>query len=102
MQPEYITEEMVATAKKEVACKKNPPALPLVRFASFQEGRAAQTLHIGPFAEEGPTVDKVHCFIEEQGEQRTGKHHEIYLSDIRRAAPKNWKTVIRQPCCKAP
>ncbi len=101
MQPEYITEEMVATAKEEVERKKNPPALPLVRFASFQEGRAAQTLHVGPFSEEGPTVEKVHRFIEEQGEQRTGKHHEIYLSDIRRAAPKNWKTVIRQPCCKA-
>ena len=26
-----------------------------------------------------------------------GKHHEIYLSDIRRAAPEKWKTIIRQP-----
>ena len=26
-----------------------------------------------------------------------GKHHEIYLSDIRRADPKKWKTIIRQP-----
>lgn len=69
MQPEYeyITEEMVAPAKEEVACKKNPPALPLVRFASFLEGRVAQTLHIGPFSEEGPTVERVHRFIEEQG-----------------------------------
>ena len=23
--------------------------------------------------------------------------HEIYLSDIRRAAPAKWKTIIRQP-----
>jgi len=99
MQPEYISEDMVATAREEVARKKNPPALSQVRFASFQEGRAAQTLHVGPFTEEGPTVAKVHSFIEEQGEQRTGKHHEIYLSDIRKAAPANWKTVIRQPCC---
>jgi hypothetical protein len=100
MQPDYITENMVATAREEVERKKNPPALSQVRFAPFHEGRAAQTLHIGPFSEEGPTVEKVHCFIEEQGEQRTGKHHEIYLSDIRRAEPENWKTVIRQPCCK--
>ncbi|MCI5130221.1 MAG: hypothetical protein D3904_01575 [Candidatus Electrothrix sp. EH2] len=101
MQPEYISEDMVATAREEVARKKNSSALSQVRFASFQEGRAAQTLHVGPFSEEGPTVEKVHRFIKEQGEQRTGKHHEIYLSDIRRAAPANWKTVIRQPCCKA-
>lgn len=89
MQPEYITEDMVAVAKNEVERKKNPPALSQVRFASFRVGRAAQTLHVGPFSEEGPTVEKVHCFIEEIGEQRTGKHHEIYLSDIRRAAPEN-------------
>lgn len=25
------------------------------------------------------------------------KHHEIYLSVIRKANPKNWKIVIRQP-----
>ena len=98
MQPEYITEDMVAAAQEEVTRKKNPPALPQVRFASFQEGRSAQILHVGPFTEEGPTVAKVHSFIEETGEERTGKHHEIYLSDIRKAAPANWKTVIRQPC----
>jgi len=28
---------------------------------------------------------------------RRGKHHEIYLSDIRKAAPAKWKTVIRHP-----
>ncbi len=44
MQPEYITEEMVALAKEEVGHKKNSPALPLVRFTSFREGRAAQTV----------------------------------------------------------
>ncbi|XCN73601.1 MAG: GyrI-like domain-containing protein [Candidatus Electrothrix aestuarii] len=51
MQPEYISEDMVATAREEVARKKNPSALSQVRFASFQEGRAAQTLHVGPFTE---------------------------------------------------
>ena len=97
MQPEFITAEMVEEATKEVAKKKNPVALPLVRFESFAEGRAAQTMHIGPFSAEGPTIEKVHQFIAENGSQRIGKHHEIYLSDIRRAAPEKWKTIIRQP-----
>ena len=26
-----------------------------------------------------------------------GKHHEIYLSDIRKSDPSKWKTIIRQP-----
>jgi hypothetical protein len=30
------------------------------------------------------------------------KHHEIYLSDIRRAAPEKWRTIIRQPILMAP
>jgi hypothetical protein len=97
MQPELVTEEMVKEAIETVKKKKNPASLSLVRFESFEEGKVAQIMHIGPFSEEGPTVEKVHSFIEESGCQRKGKHHEIYLSDIRRAAPENWKTIIRQP-----
>jgi hypothetical protein len=67
-----------------------------MRFEPFTEGRCAQILHIGPFSEEGPTIAKVHEFIESKG-KRSGKHHEIYLSDIRRAAPEKWKTIVRQP-----
>lgn len=97
MQPEVITGAMVEKAMEEVRRKKNPAALPLVRFERFKEGKAAQIMHLGPFSEEGPTIEKVHSFIENKGCLRTGKHHEIYLSDIRRAAPEKWKTVVRQP-----
>ena len=98
MQPELITAEMVDEAIAQVRDKKNPAALPLVRFETFVEGTAAQILHIGPFSEEGPTIARLHAFIEESGYRREGKHHEIYLSDIRRAAPEKWKTIVRQPC----
>ena len=97
MQPELVTEQMVQEANAQVLKKKDPVSLPLVRFESFQEGKVAQILHVGPFSEEGPSVEKVHDFIEQSGSQRRGKHHEIYLSDIRRAAADNWKTIIRQP-----
>jgi hypothetical protein len=97
MQPELVTMEMVIEAMEQVKAKKNQVSLPRVRFESFEEGKVAQVLHIGPFSEEGPTVEKVHRFIEKSGAQRLGKHHEVYLSDIRRAAPENWKTIIRQP-----
>lgn len=97
MQPDFITKQMVSEAISEVKRKKTLVSLPLVRFETFREGKAAQTLHIGPFSEEGPTIEKVHRFIEERGRHRVGKHHEIYLSDIRRAAPEKWKTIVRQP-----
>lgn len=97
MQPEFISQTMVEDAIKQVRAKKNPVSLSQLRFALFEEGEAAQIMHVGPFSEEGPTIEKVHAFIEEGGKVRRGKHHEIYLSDIRRADPAKWKTVIRQP-----
>jgi hypothetical protein len=97
MQPDFVSSEMIDSAILDVRKKKNPVALDELRFESLSEGECAQILHIGPFSEEGPTIEKVHRFISESGKQRAGKHHEIYLSDIRRADPAKWRTVIRQP-----
>ena len=97
MQPEYVTPELYAEAVEQVQKKKNPVALPLMRFETYTEGQAAQIMHIGPFSEEGPTIQGLHHFIHEQGYALRGKHHEIYLSDIRRAAPEKWRTIVRQP-----
>lgn len=96
MQPDFVTREMVEKAIKEVASKKNPPAISKIRLEAYKEGNVAQIMHIGPFSEEGPTVEKVHAFLDARGSRR-GKHHEIYLTDIRKADPAKWKTVIRQP-----
>jgi len=96
MQPPVVTAQVVETAIAAVGRKKNLPALGRLRFEDFTEGRCAQTLHVGPFTEEGPTIQRVHDFILARG-SLSGKHHEIYLSDIRRAAPSKWKTIIRQP-----
>lgn len=97
MQPEFVTREVVDEAITQVKAKKDPAALEKVEFQSFTEGRCAQTLYIGPFSEEGPTVQKVHDAIENEGYSLTGKHHEVYLSDIRRASPDKLRTIIRQP-----
>ena len=97
MQPELVTPELVQEAIAQVKIKKNLAAIDKVRFEPFSEGLCAQTLHVGPFSEEGPTVERVHSFIGACDGTLAGKHHEIYLSDIRRAAPENWKTIIRQP-----
>lgn len=97
MQPVAVTARLVAAAIDRVAAKKDLQALPKLRFEVFAEGKAAQILHRGPFAAEGPTIAKVHDFIALQGSQLRGKHHEIYLSDIRRATPEKWRTIVRQP-----
>jgi hypothetical protein len=103
-QPSVVTPAWVEQTLDEVRRKKNPPALPLVRFESFHEGLAAQIMHIGPYAAEAPTIQKLHEFIHAQGgvfDGRAHKHHEIYLGDPRRSAPEKLKTVIRQPFVRA-
>lgn len=97
MQPEFITAEMVAEAKAQVLKKKGLAAVEQVNFERFTEGQAAQILYFGPYADEGPTIQKLHDFIWANGGQLSGKHHEIYLSDPSRTAPEKLKTVIRQP-----
>jgi len=96
MQPSFVTPEMVEIAIAEVKAKKKPTAISKIRFESFSEGKCAQIMHIGPFSEEGPTIERVHQFIDATSRQ-LGKHHEIYLSDIRKAEPSKWKTIVRQP-----
>ncbi len=96
MQPDFASDDVITGAIEQVRAKKTLSAIDLLRLESFTEGLSAQTLHIGPFSNEGPTIDRVHSYIESRAQLR-GKHHEIYLSDIRRAAPATWKTVIRQP-----
>ena len=97
VQPSFVTQATVDAAIAEVKKKKNLASISRLRLEAFDEGRCAQTMHIGPFSTEGPTIERVHHFIEAGGHKRHGKHHEIYLSDIRKADPSKWKTIIRQP-----
>jgi hypothetical protein len=102
MQPDWVTQEIINEAI-ESTIEKKPELKKLIsklRFEKYKEGRAAQIMHLGPYSEEGPTVEKVHKFIESLGGTSDGhdkKHHEIYLSDPRKSKPENMKTVIRQP-----
>ncbi|RPJ03288.1 MAG: hypothetical protein EHM31_01305 [Candidatus Aminicenantes bacterium] len=95
--PDVVTKKDVAGAIATVKKKAKFPRFPEVRFEKFAEGKAAQIMHVGPYAAEGPTVERLHKFIAEQGFRLRGKHHEIYLGDPRRAAPEKLKTIIRHP-----
>jgi hypothetical protein len=96
MQPSFVPRSMIDAALGEIRNKKGLSAVDRLRLEVFVEGPCAQVLHVGPFSAEGPTIERLHAFIDARAARR-GKHHEIYLSDIQRAAPTKWKTVIRQP-----
>ena len=98
--PDFITEEAFPAAIEAAGKSKELPALDKVAFETIHEGPAAQLLHVGPFAAEAPTIERLRYFISETGhtfDSQVEKHHEIYLSDARRTAPEKLRTIIRQP-----
>ena len=103
MQPNIITPEIFEEAREQVRKKKGDShMLNKARLARFEEGLCVQTMHIGPYVTEPATLDRMHKFMTESGlKDRVGplggKHHEIYLSDPRKAAPDKMKTVLRHP-----
>ena len=101
MQPDRVTDQVYEEAKEQLIKKKNPPAIDKAYFESFHEGLSAQIMHIGPYAEETPTIEKLHNFIKAEGYTFNGEHHEIYLGDPRKSAPEKLKTIIRHPIKKA-
>jgi len=94
MQPDPVTAELIDEAREKASEKRTIGRL---RFERFAEGLCAQIMHIGPYSAEGPTIERLHAFIAEQGYERRGRHHEIYLGDPRRSAPEKLKTIVRQP-----
>ena len=95
-QPDFITPGIVDEVRPEVR-EKRGPAVDEIVLETFHEGLSAQIMHLGPYSEEGPTIRRLHEFIEESGYRLRGHHHEIYMSDPRRSKPENIKMVIRQP-----
>ena len=93
-----VTPAIFDEAVSEVRRKKgDSEALSKLHFERWAEGRCAQVMHIGPYAAEGPTIERLHTFIAEQGLKLRGAHHEIYFGDPRTADPTKLKTVLRQP-----
>jgi hypothetical protein len=95
-QPSIVTATLIGDAVAETGRKKELPALGRLRYETLDEGTCAQIMHLGPYSDEEPTIEKLHAFIAEHGYERRGKDHEIYLSDPRRTAPTRLKTIIRQ------
>ena len=101
--PDFITKADFDWAV-ETASKKKKIDCSGAEFLAIDEGLCVQIMHIGPFDNEPATVALMDRFLEENGYENdlsaTRLHHEIYLSDARKVAPENWKTVIRHPIKK--
>lgn len=97
MQPPFVTQGLFEDVRAQAIKKKaDNPAISRVRFETLTEGQCCQMMHIGPFDAEPTTFARMEKFIEENGYRRAYLgHHEIYMSDFRKAAPEKLKTVLR-------
>jgi hypothetical protein len=75
---------------------KDPAGLP-VTVERWTYGTVAQILHLGPYADEPATIERLHAFIAEQGYAIAGPHEEEYLT---RPDAKEPKALIRYAVTK--
>lgn len=99
--PEQATQAELADAIEAGRAKLAEPHASNLRIETFTDGRAAQLLHLGPYAAERPSIELLHQAIARAGFTSLGRHHEIYLGDPVRAAPDRLKTILRQPIAPA-
>lgn len=95
-QPEWLEPALLTEATRRAAAKGHGDVA--LRVADHEEGLSVQTLHVGGYDDEAPTIARLHDeFLPAQGLAETGDHHEIYLSDPRRVPPERLRTILRQP-----
>ena len=97
MQPDPIDATVIAAALAQARKRKPSPGLDQLTYQRWAEGRCAQLLHVGPYADEGPSLVRLHQAITAAGYRPWGRHHEIYLGDPRRSAPEKLRTILRHP-----
>ncbi len=106
LQPDVITKDVFAEGLDQIRKKKgDSPALSQLRLTNFEESLCVQVMHIGPYATEPATIERMRAFAIENGYRDrvgpNGKHHEVYLGDPRKTDPSKLKTVLRHPIEKA-
>jgi hypothetical protein len=95
--PDEATDEELADAIAKGRAKVPPEVAANLRIGPVAEGAVAQVLHLGPYADERPTIERLHAAIEAAGLRPRGRHHELYVGDPTRSAPAKLRTLIRQP-----
>ena len=94
--PSWIPDDVIDVARAKAGERSVS-----VTVRGLSEGTCVQTLHVGPYDDEGPVIAAMHEHALAAGYRLTGHHHEIYLGDPRRTAPERLRTILRQPVKQA-
>jgi hypothetical protein len=94
--PDAATDEEAEDQVRAARSTLDPTVGRTLRIETLDEGAAAQVLHLGPYADEQPTIEALHGAIADAGLRLRGAHHEIYLGDPSRSRSDRLRTLIRQ------
>jgi hypothetical protein len=94
--PEFVSLEERDEAEAALLDKGKDAAVKEVQIETVEEGRCVQMLHVGPYNEEGASLEIMAAFAAEEGLALAKPHHEIYLSDPRRVPPERLRTILRR------
>lgn len=95
--PNFVKGRALDPAALKLEAKGRAAGAREVRLEELREGRCVQALHVGPYATEQATIDRMRRAAADLGLAFHGRHHEIYLSDPRRVAPERLRTILRMP-----
>lgn len=98
--PDFVKKEDFDWAVEEASAKKKTD-FSKAEFFTYGDGVCVQCMHIGSYDHEPETIRRMDEYAAENGYgldlSESRFHHEIYLSDPRRAAEEKLRTVIRHP-----
>ncbi len=95
-QPEFVTNDFAELIIERVKSSKPHELLDKVKFNEIEDGTCIQMMHLGPYNNEPQSFAQMEEFAKDLKLERKSKVlREIYLSDVRRAAPEKLKTVLR-------
>ena len=95
--PDEATDDEIAAALAGGRAKLDPVLARKLRVEPFAEGNVAQLLHVGPYATEPASFERLKSAVAEAGLHLRGRHHEVYLGDPRTSAPERLRTILRYP-----
>lgn len=95
-QPDFVGADFALDSIERTKKKKPNPLLEKVKFETIEDGICVQMLHEGSYDSEPASFQKMDEFAAANNLVRIGHtHREIYISDARRVAAANLKTVLR-------
>lgn len=94
--PDFVPDEVVQTAIKNVKEKKYHTLMEELEQKIYPPKQVMEILHIGKYDDEPASFELMDQKCTEIGKIRSSMiHREIYLSDARRVVPDKLKTVLR-------